>query len=125
MELGLGGRVAIVTAASKGLGRASALALADEGAAVAICARGEAALRQTEWAKTAASDLFGEGITVNLACPGYHATDRMKQLGTSSDAPMGNPADFGRVVAFLCSEPAGFVSGTALQIDGAHTSGLL
>ncbi len=242
MDLGLRGRVALVTAASKGLGRASALALADEGVAVAICARGTEALRQTEhdlaartddvlamtadvtrpdeprrlvestverfgrldivvanaggpppgralevdddalrsaveanfltsvrlvreaaphmrtqgwgrvclitsfsvkqpiptlalsnsartalwaWAKTAASDLFGEGITVNLACPGHHATDRMKQLGTSSDQPMGDPADFGRVVAFLCSEPAGFVSGAALQVDGASTAGLL
>jgi 3-oxoacyl-[acyl-carrier protein] reductase len=37
----------------------------------------------------------------------------------------GDPADFGRVVAFLCSEPANFVSGTALQVDGAATLGLL
>jgi len=242
MDLGLRGRVALVTAASKGLGRAAALALAGEGAAVAICARGEEALRRTEqdlvagggdvlatvadvtdpgaprrlveatverfdrldivvanaggpppgraldvdddalrsaleanfltsvrlvreavphmrergwgriclitsfsvkqpiptlalsnsartalwaWAKTAASDLFGEGITLNLACPGHHATDRMKQLGTTSDRPFGDPADFGRVVAFLCSEPAGYVSGAALQVDGAQTAGLL
>ena len=38
---------------------------------------------------------------------------------------MGDPEDFGRVVAFLCSEPAGFVSGAALQVDGAGTLGLL
>jgi len=77
------------------------------------------------WAKTAASDLFGDGITVNLACPGHHATDRMKQLGASPDTAMGDPAEFGRIVAFLCSEPAGFVSGAALQVDGASTAGLL
>ncbi len=39
MDLGLQGRVAIVAAASKGLGRAAALELAYEGANVAICAR--------------------------------------------------------------------------------------
>lgn len=47
MELGLKGRPALVAAASKGLGRASALALAAEGARVAICARDEGALRAT------------------------------------------------------------------------------
>lgn len=77
------------------------------------------------WAKTAASDLFADGITLNLACPGIHATDRMKQLGIGPDAKAGDPLDFGRVVAFLCSEPARFVSGTALSIDGAEVRGLL
>jgi len=28
------------------------------------------------WAKTAAEDVAGSGITINLACPGTHATDR-------------------------------------------------
>ena len=41
MDLGLKDRVAIVAAASKGLGKAVALGLAREGAKVAICARGE------------------------------------------------------------------------------------
>ena len=40
MELGLQNRVAIITGGSKGIGKASALALAREGADVAICARG-------------------------------------------------------------------------------------
>ena len=41
MELGLKGKTALVTAASKGLGKAAALALAREGAVVAISARSE------------------------------------------------------------------------------------
>ena len=44
MDLGLNGKVALVAAASKGLGKASALALAREGARVTICARTEADL---------------------------------------------------------------------------------
>ena len=44
MDLGLKGKVAVVAGASQGMGRASALGFAREGAKVAICARGEAAL---------------------------------------------------------------------------------
>lgn len=40
MDLGLEGKIAIVTGGSKGIGRATALALTKEGADVAICARG-------------------------------------------------------------------------------------
>ena len=46
MDLGLRGKVALVAAASRGLGRAVAEELAREGANLVICARGEAALRQ-------------------------------------------------------------------------------
>jgi 3-oxoacyl-[acyl-carrier protein] reductase len=48
VDLGLGDKVAIVTGASRGIGRAIALALADEGCRVAVCARGEDALREVE-----------------------------------------------------------------------------
>jgi 3-oxoacyl-[acyl-carrier protein] reductase len=237
MDLGLAGKVALVTAASRGLGFASAKALAAEGASVAICARGADGLRAaarelgedvlaiqsdvTEpdaprrlveaaierfgalhvlvanaggppkaraievddttlqraleanlmtsvrlvrealphlrsagwgriclitssavkqpipdlaasntaraglwgWAKTAAQELVDENITVNLACPGLHRTARVVDTGLRGR--MGDPNDFGRVVAFLCSEPANFVSGAALQVDGAGTLGLL
>ena len=240
MDLGLTGRVALVTAASKGLGRASAVALAQEGAKVVICARGAEALAEAEaqlashtdvlaipadvtdpavpaqlvaasverfgrldilvanaggppagraldiddaqleaainanlltsvrlvreavphlrqqgwgriclitsssikqpiptlalsnaartglwaWAKTAAGDLFADGITLNLACPGTHATERMKAISLPP-GPMGDPADFGRVVAFLCSEPANFMSGSTVLVDGARSLGLV
>ena len=240
MDLGLAGRVALVTAASKGLGRAIAQARAEEGVRIVICARGEEALRATEaelarhtealaivadvtdpaaparlvaktverfgrldilvanaggpppgralelddermtaalnanlltsvrlvreavphlrqrgwgriclitsasvkqpiptlalsntartglwgWATTAAADLFADGVTLNLACPGLHGTDRIRELGTPEGVPLGDPKDFGKVVAFLCSEPAAFVSGTAVLVDGARTLGL-
>jgi 3-oxoacyl-[acyl-carrier protein] reductase len=56
------------------------------------------------WAKTAAQDVAAAGITVNLIAPGEHATDR--QLGIAGSERSGNSEDFGKVVAFLCSEPA-------------------
>ncbi len=45
MDLGIRGKAALVTAASKGMGKATALGLAAEGARVLMCARGEAALK--------------------------------------------------------------------------------
>lgn len=74
MELGLRGKVAVVTGASRGLGRAIALKLAQEGCHVAICARGaeqlEEARRTVEalGAKTLAipSDLCTQGAPERL-----------------------------------------------------------
>jgi len=76
------------------------------------------------WLKTAAQDLAADpgGITLNMICPGPHATDRMKQLGGAG--VMGDPADFGAVAAFLCSAPAGFVNGAAVVVDGGATLAL-
>lgn len=76
------------------------------------------------WAKTAAHDLAeeGTGVTLNLLCPGPHATDRMRELGGSG--PMGDPSDFGRIAAFLCSRQADFVNGAALVVDGGATLAL-
>ena len=44
MELGLAGKVALVTGSSRGIGRAIATRLVEEGADVVFCARGEATL---------------------------------------------------------------------------------
>jgi 3-oxoacyl-[acyl-carrier protein] reductase len=46
----------------------------------------------------------------------------MKELGGTG--PMGSPADFGRVATFLCSQPAGYVNGAALVVDGGSTLAL-
>lgn len=58
MNLGLKGKNAIVTGGSKGIGKSIALKLAEEGVNVAICARGEDALRATE------KELIKKGVNV-------------------------------------------------------------
>ena len=58
MELGLKGKRAIITGASKGIGKAIALTMGGEGANLAVCARGSNSLKET------VKDLESKGITV-------------------------------------------------------------
>jgi len=62
MELGLTGKVAMVAAASKGLGRAIALELAREGCRVSVCARSAEALPEVQAALEAAGP--GKGVAL-------------------------------------------------------------
>lgn len=79
------------------------------------------------WAKTAATDMAEDGVTLNLVCPGLHDTDRMRQLGYTggADVRAGDPLDFGKVVAFLCSQPAAFITGSTVLVDGGRAHGLV
>jgi 3-oxoacyl-[acyl-carrier protein] reductase len=63
MELGLGGRVAVVCAASQGLGKAAAMAFAREGAHVVICSRDRKRIR------AAAADIEGAGTQAIRVVP--------------------------------------------------------
>jgi 3-oxoacyl-[acyl-carrier protein] reductase len=86
----------------------------------------------TGFLRTLAREVAADGVTVNSVLPGIHATDRIKGLhGTGDPAAgipagrIGDPDDFGRVTAFLCSEAANFVTGVALQVDGGAYGALL
>jgi 3-oxoacyl-[acyl-carrier protein] reductase len=69
MDLGLGGKVALVAASSRGLGRAVAEELAREGAHLVLCARGEAALRETAEAIAACSAVRVEAVVADVSKP--------------------------------------------------------
>jgi 3-oxoacyl-[acyl-carrier protein] reductase len=80
----------------------------------------------TAFLKTLAREVAGDGITVNSAQPGLHLTDRLREIYSDGlpDRPLGDPADFGQVVAFLCSEQARFTTGVQLHVDGGDYAGL-
>ncbi len=88
----------------------------------------------TGFLKTLALEVAGDGVTVNSVLPGSHDTQRIRDLhgGDSSaagaDIPvgrLGRPTDFGAVVAFLCSDQARFITGSAVAVDGGAVRGLL
>lgn len=100
---------------------------------VKIAASSTARAALTAFLKVLGNELAAKGITVNSVQPGAHDTDRLAQLGVNvgemiSKIPvgaLGNPDDFGRIVAFLCSRSAGFVTGTSLLVDGGAYKGLI
>lgn len=97
------------------------------------------------FAKTVATEYASSGITVNSILPGPVLTDRartlMKDRATKSqkttdqimketlaNIPVGymaGPEEIANVACFLCSPLASYVTGTALQVDGGVTRGLL
>jgi 3-oxoacyl-[acyl-carrier protein] reductase len=74
MDLGLQGKVALVTGASRGIGRGIALGLAAEGADVVMCARGE---RELEAAADAVRALGAEAAAVALDVTAGGAAERL------------------------------------------------
>jgi 3-oxoacyl-[acyl-carrier protein] reductase len=87
-------------------------------------------------AKDLADQLGPRGIRVFSLLPGRILTDRALELFAASGDPdkaraeveasipmgrIGEPAEFGRVAAFLLSPAAGYVTGVALPIDGGST----
>lgn len=71
MDLHLGGKIALITGSSRGLGLASARALVAEGCRVAICARGEARLQEAaaELRQAAGDDAAVLAVTADLSTP--------------------------------------------------------
>jgi 3-oxoacyl-[acyl-carrier protein] reductase len=84
----------------------------------------------TAFLKTLAREVAESGVTVNSIQPGSHATERILGLrGAGADVDLsgmhiGRAEDFGKVAAFLCSDPARYVTGVGLHVDGGSYQGL-
>ena len=69
-------------------------------------------------------------MTVNDVATGRFATDRLAanrggweemERGAAKDVPagrLGQPEEYGDLVAFLCSERAAYITGASIPIDG-------
>lgn len=88
--------------------------------------------------KTVADEYAQHGITVNTVAPGWIETDNAlayleQHLGASSEqerrnfmlgqarvpaARMGKPHEIASLIAYLCSEPAGYLTGGWIEVDG-------
>lgn len=88
----------------------------------------------TGFLKTLAREVAGDGVTVNSLQPGLHDTERIRELhggdptaaaATVPSGTLGRAEDFGAFAAFLCSEPARYVTGAAIPVDGGAYGGLL
>jgi 3-oxoacyl-[acyl-carrier protein] reductase len=83
--------------------------------------------------KTIARAVAADGVTLNTVLPGRIATERAYTLSGSPEAAersaaqevpagrMGRPEEMAAVAAFLCSVPAGYVTGETLAVDGGLT----
>jgi 3-oxoacyl-[acyl-carrier protein] reductase len=87
----------------------------------------------TGFLRTLATEVAADGVTVNSVLPGMHDTARMRKAAGPGGPALtavpagraGQAADFGAVVAFLCSAQANYLTGTALPVDGGAHQGLL
>lgn len=80
--------------------------------------------------ETLADELAGDGITVNTVATGMFATDRLADRHGSLDQAeaaareriparrLGQPEEYGDLVAFLCSERAAYLTGAVVPLDG-------
>ena len=99
----------------------------------------------TGMARTLATEVAAQGITVNNILPGYTRTERVVGLAAAAatregispaeatarweaEIPMrrlGEPREFAALAAFLCSERASYITGTSVPVDGGWIRSLL
>ncbi len=80
--------------------------------------------------KALAQENANKGITVNAICPGYIATEMVKAVPKDvlekailPQIPLrrlGEPEEIGRIVAFLASDDAGYITGSTISANGGQ-----
>ncbi len=94
--------------------------------------------------KSLANEYAADNVLVNNVCPGFTATDRITELAAALAAAqgvdaseivrawtrniplgrLGRPDELASVVAFLCSERAGYITGASIAVDGGAVKGV-
>jgi 3-oxoacyl-[acyl-carrier protein] reductase len=91
-----------------------------------VAAKGAQLGLTRSWAR----ELAPTGITVNLVAPGWIPSERHADAtqderdSYARDVPMkrmGRPEDIARMVAFLSSDAAGFITGQKFSVNGGNT----
>jgi len=131
-------KVAIVTGASGGSGRAVALRLARDGFAVVLNYAGDAGKAEEAVAeiksfpsyRVLANELRGREITVNAVAPGPVSTELFLKGKTEAQIEefrrlsplerLGRPEDIADVVSFLAGPAGGWVSAQVLRANGGY-----
>ena len=119
----LAGKTALVTAAAQGIGRATALAFAGEGAVIGLT-------------KSIAADYVGRGIRCNAVCPGTVETPSLQGRIDALPDPvqaredfiarqpmgrLGTPEEIAALCVYLASDESTYTTGSAIAIDGGMT----
>ncbi|MFD2823030.1 SDR family oxidoreductase [Lacinutrix iliipiscaria] len=96
------------------------------------------------WSKTLANELGQFGVTVNNVLPGATGTERLAEIIKNKSAKTGNteeeaanamksavpakrfakPEEIASAITFLASEPASYINGINLPVDGGRTKSL-
>jgi len=99
----------------------------------------------TAFCKTISNNYAKYGITANCVCPGYMATERLRDLarkgaeasGKTADEIMvsfassnptgrvGQPEELAALIAFLASDRAAYITGASIPVDGGLVKALI
>jgi 3-oxoacyl-[acyl-carrier protein] reductase len=82
--------------------------------------------------KSISNEVAHSGVTINALLPGYTDTERLRELGIPADKisaaiparRLGKPEEFAATAAFLASEPAAYITGQAIAVDGGFLKGI-
>lgn len=90
----------------------------------------------TGFARTLATEVAADGVTVNNLAPGYTATERLEEVLPDDAAKQqmiqripakrfGRPAEVAAVAVFLSSDPAAYITGQTILADGGFVGSLM
>ena len=119
MDLGLTGKVGLVTGGSRGIGRSIALRLASEGVRVGICGRTPETVERT-LSELRAQGCTAHGVFADVTLPGEVERFAEFERREFPWGRLGSPEEVADVVVFLLSERAAWINGANIAVDGAQ-----